>query len=128
MLNNGIIKALGYIPQNILQLVDSNMLDIQDLHGAWVTPGLVDLHSHIGVSSAPSLRGEYSISPLLFLEFMFFEGADDGNSRHGPILPWLRSIDAINTHDDAYRLSIAGGVTTAQVLPGSANNIGMSKS
>lgn len=107
LLHNGIIKALGYIPLSILQSVAPNTLDVHDLLGAWVTPGLVDLHSHIGVESAPSLRG-----------------ANDGNSIHGPILPWLRSIDGINTHDDAYRLSIAGGVTTAQVLPGSANNIG----
>ena len=47
------------------------------------------------------------------------------NSRKAPILPWLRSIDGLNTHDDAYELSMSGGVTTAQVLPGSANNIGM---
>ncbi|KAG6867580.1 hypothetical protein C0993_000948 [Termitomyces sp. T159_Od127] len=51
-------------------------------------------------------------------------GSADGNSKKGPILPWLRSIDALNTHDDSYALAVAGGVTTAQVLPGSANNIG----
>lgn len=37
---------------------------------------------------------------------------------------WLRSLDGLNTHDDAYRLSISGGLTTAVVLPGSANAIG----
>jgi hypothetical protein len=42
----------------------------------------------------------------------------------GNILPWLRSIDDINTHDAAYELAIAGRVTTALILPGSANNIG----
>jgi hypothetical protein len=42
----------------------------------------------------------------------------------GPVLPWLRSLDGLNTHDDAYRLSISGGITTANVLPGSANAIG----
>jgi hypothetical protein len=36
----------------------------------------------------------------------------------------LRSIDGLNTHDEAYRLAIAGGVTSGQVLPGSGNNIG----
>jgi hypothetical protein len=29
-----------------------------------------------------------------------------------------RSVDGLNTHDEAYLLSIAGGVTTAVVLPG----------
>ncbi|KAK7444035.1 hypothetical protein VKT23_015432 [Stygiomarasmius scandens] len=51
-------------------------------------------------------------------------GASDGNSHHQPINPFLRSVDGINTHDLSYYLTPAGGVTTAQVLPGSANNIG----
>jgi hypothetical protein len=51
-------------------------------------------------------------------------GASDTNSRKSPILPWLRSLDGLNTHDESYALAIAGGVTTAQILPGSANNIG----
>lgn len=51
-------------------------------------------------------------------------GASDGNSRKAPILPWLRSIDGLNTHDESYELAMSGGVTTAQILPGSANNIG----
>ena len=54
-----------------------------------------------------------------------FQGAFDLNSFKGPILPWLRSIDSFNTHDESVRLFIAGGVTSAQVLPGSANAIGM---
>lgn len=52
-------------------------------------------------------------------------GAFDVNSPNGPILPWLRSIDAFNTHDEALQLAIAGGVTTVQVLPGSGNAIGI---
>ena len=54
----------------------------------------------------------------------FIQGAFDVNSHKAPILPWLRSIDGLNTHDAAYELAIVGGVTTAQILPGSANNIG----
>ena len=53
----------------------------------------------------------------------FLQGASDDNSHKAPILPWLRSVDALNTHDAAYELAIAGGVTTTQILPGSANNI-----
>lgn len=68
---------------------------------------IVDLHSHLGLDSAPALSG-----------------SSDTNSRQGLVLPWLRSLDGLNTHDDAYRLSISGGVTTANVLPGSANAIG----
>ncbi|THU88924.1 hypothetical protein K435DRAFT_803139 [Dendrothele bispora CBS 962.96] len=51
------------------------------------------------------------------------EGAVDDNSLEGQAQPWLRSLDGLNTHDDAYRLSISGGVTSV-TLPGSANSIG----
>ena len=52
-------------------------------------------------------------------------GADDTNSYKAPVLPWLRSLDGLNTHDDGYELARSGGVTTAQILPGSAGGIGM---
>ena len=70
---------------------------------------IVDIHSHLGVDSAPELKG-----------------AADTNSLKGLVLPWLRSLDGLNTHDEGYRLSISGGVTTANVLPGSADAIGLS--
>ncbi|KAG5644405.1 hypothetical protein DXG03_008572 [Asterophora parasitica] len=110
LLDNGLIVALGYIPRDILVKAKSThgFITTIDAHGKWVTPGLVDLHSHIGLSSAPSLKA----------------GAADTNSKKAPIQPWLRSVDALNTHDASYELAIAGGVTTAQILPGSANNIG----
>lgn len=63
-----------------------------------------------------------------FLGILFVHrptGADDTNSYKAPILPWLRSLDGLNTHDDGYELARSGGVTTAQILPGSANDIGM---
>lgn len=52
------------------------------------------------------------------------DGAVDDNSVKGIVQPWLRTVDALNTHDDSYHLSISGGVTTSIVLPGSANGIG----
>ncbi|KAJ6455316.1 hypothetical protein C8R47DRAFT_1328912 [Mycena vitilis] len=104
LLDNGVVLGVGYIPSALRQRANLHIIDVE---GKWVSPGIVDVHSHLGVYSAPAL-----------------EGASDGNSIKAPILPWLRSLDGLNTHDDAYRLAIAGGVTTAQVLPGSANNIG----
>ncbi|KAJ7833912.1 hypothetical protein B0H13DRAFT_2370146 [Mycena leptocephala] len=50
------------------------------------------------------------------------DGASDGNSIKAPILPWLRSLDGLNT--TTRTVGYRGGVTTAQILPGSANNIG----
>ena len=67
----------------------------------------MDLRSHVGLLSAPFTRGTFDV-----------------NSPNGPILPWLRSIDGFNTHDEAFALAVAGGVTSAQVLPGSGNAIG----
>ncbi|TFK75384.1 carbohydrate esterase family 9 protein [Pluteus cervinus] len=103
ILDKGIITDVGDVD---LSAYSDDMIVI-DVKGAWVTPGLIDTHSHIG--DLPS--------PLLL-------GALDDNSFKGTIQPWLRSLDALNTHDDSYPLAIAGGVTTALVLPGSVNAIG----
>jgi hypothetical protein len=109
LLDRGMIK---YVGTKLLKRVramynEKELLEIVDLGGAWVTPGIVDMHSHIGDDALPALNG-----------------AADGNSFNGPILPWLRSLDGLNTHDSSYELSAAGGVTTSLVLPGSANAIG----
>ena len=66
------------------------------------------MHSHLGDAPSPEL-----------------EGAIDDNSLKGPILPWLRALDGLNTHDDSFALSISGGITTSLILPGSANAIGV---
>ena len=44
---------------------------------------VVDLHSHLAIESSPVL-----------------DGSTDGNSYKGPIVPWLRALDGLNTHDD----------------------------
>lgn len=106
LLDNGLIRAIGDIPSEIVNSLGPS-LHTHAAYGAWLSPALVDLHSHIGVGSSPHLSG-----------------ASDTNSRKAPILPWLRSIDGLNTHDASYALARAGGVGTVQVLPGSANNIG----
>ncbi|KAF8630669.1 hypothetical protein AX15_002817 [Amanita polypyramis BW_CC] len=105
LLDRGLIKAVGDVVQS--RLHGYSDLRVSDLQGAWITPGIVDMHSHLGVDSAPELKG-----------------SDDTNSLKGIAQPWLRSLDGLNSHDEAYHLSISGGVTTANVLPGSANAIG----
>lgn len=80
---------------------------VLDAQGRWLTPGIVDVHTHLGVYHVPTLAG-----------------VSDGNSFQGPAQPYLRSLDGINEHDMAMRLTQAGGVTTALVLPGSLNNMG----
>ncbi|KAJ7086055.1 hypothetical protein B0H15DRAFT_939618 [Mycena belliarum] len=68
---------------------------------------IIDLHSHLGVGASPALQG-----------------ANDGNSLKGLVIPWLRALDGLNTHDEGYRLAVAGGVTTSLILPGSADAMG----
>ncbi|KAG5353785.1 hypothetical protein C0989_002568 [Termitomyces sp. Mn162] len=106
LLDQGIIQEVGDISQAIIDAYGQQLV-VVDAAGAWVSPGIVDMHSHLGVDSAPSLSG-----------------AEDGNSFKGLVLPWLRSLDGLNTHDEAYRLSVSGGVTTSLILPGSADAIG----
>ncbi|GAA5969186.1 hypothetical protein JCM21900_004720 [Sporobolomyces salmonicolor] len=100
LLDRGLIVGIG-------EGLSAQGLKVVDAKGAWLTPGIFDMHSHIGVDSLPELSG-----------------SDDTNSVAAPILPHLRSLDGINTHDLAYRRTVAGGVTTSLVLPGSANSIG----
>lgn len=100
LLSRGLVKKIG-------KGIKAPSAVVHEADGAWLTPGIFDMHSHIGVDSYPALSG-----------------ASDTNSVQAPILPYLRSLDAINTHDLAYKLTIAGGVTTSLILPGSANNIG----
>ncbi|EIN06427.1 carbohydrate esterase family 9 protein [Punctularia strigosozonata HHB-11173 SS5] len=105
LLEKGLVKTVGRIDTETLAAY-SDYATV-DARGSWITPGIVDLHSHVGVEPHPALSG-----------------ATDGNSLHGPILPYLRAVDALNTHDEGFRLAVAGGVTTSLVLPGSANAIG----
>ncbi|KAI9507549.1 hypothetical protein F5148DRAFT_102021 [Russula earlei] len=101
LLDKGIVQAVGQVPRTPVHNVHTI-----DARGAWVTPGLIDLHSHVGLYSLPTLRGTFNL-----------------NSNKGPILPWLRTIDAFDTHDDSIQLVMAGGVTSMQVLPGNINAI-----
>ncbi len=80
---------------------------VTDLNGAVVIPGLVDTHSHIGLFSKPG-------SP----------GASDGGEGSGPVQPRVLALDAINPQDAGIRMATAGGVTPANIMPGSGNVIG----
>ena len=78
-----------------------------DLKGKVVIPGLVDTHSHIGIYPKPSVPAH-----------------GDGNEMSGPVQPGIRALDAIDPNDPGVRMAVAGGVTTANIMPGSGNVIG----
>ncbi len=78
-----------------------------DADGQWVTPGLIDVHSHLGVYSSPHI-----------------ESAEDGNEMTSPNTAEVWAEHSVWTQDPGMPLALAGGVTTFQVLPGSANLFG----
>jgi imidazolonepropionase-like amidohydrolase len=80
---------------------------IIDVGGKTLTPGLIDTHSHIGVYAAPSLTAH-----------------GDGNEIVGPVTAYVRAEDGYWPQDPQIERARAGGVTTMQILPGSANLIG----
>jgi imidazolonepropionase-like amidohydrolase len=80
---------------------------IHDLPDAVIIPGLVDTHSHIGIWSRPGVSANA-----------------DGNESSGPVQPGLRAMDAIQPADPGIKMAVAGGVTTANIMPGSGNVIG----
>ncbi|MBN9519121.1 amidohydrolase family protein [bacterium] len=80
---------------------------VRDLGGAFVIPGLVDTHSHIGLFGRPGVGAN-----------------SDGNEMSGPVQPGVRALDSINPDDPGIRMAVAGGVTTANIMPGSGNVIG----
>ena len=75
--------------------------------GKTVTPGLVDMHSHLGVYPAPYAKAHA-----------------DGNEMTTPLTPMVRAIDAFDPEDIAIPRALRGGVTTALILPGSGNIMG----
>src|SRR5690606_11525192 len=80
---------------------------IVDAKGKTVTPGIIDTHSHMGVYASPGLRAHA-----------------DGNEMVAPVTAYARAEDAYWPQDPQIDYARAGGITTIQALPGSANLIG----
>ena len=78
-----------------------------DANGKWVTPGIIDIHSHMGVYPAPGLRS-----------------SSDGNEATNPVTAHVWAEHSVWTQDPQMPLALKGGITTFHVLPGSANLIG----
>ena len=98
--SDGKIQAIG------LRLVADGAQEI-DGTGKFVTPGIIDNHSHMGVYPAPSVRT-----------------SSDGNEATNPVTSEVWAEHSVWTQDPQYKLALAGGITTFHVLPGSANLFG----
>jgi imidazolonepropionase-like amidohydrolase len=80
---------------------------VVDGTGKFVTPGIIDDHSHLGVYAAPGTWAE-----------------SDGNEATNPVTANVWAEHSFWPQDPEIPLAIAGGITVIQALPGSANLIG----
>ncbi len=78
-----------------------------DATGKWITPGIIDNHSHLGVYPSPGVGAH-----------------GDGNEISAPVTAEVWSEHGIWPQDPGFTRALAGGVTSMQILPGSANLFG----
>jgi len=100
-MQNGLISAVGEelsVPDDTLEI---------DGTGKWVTPGVIDVHSHLG---------NYPVFGV--------EATADGNEMTDPNTAQVWAEHSVWTQDPGFITALAGGVTTMQILPGSANLFG----
>jgi len=100
---DGKIAAVGAgadvtAPEGVMQI---------NANGKWVTPGIVDIHSHLGNYPSPATAS-----------------TADGNEVTSPNTAQVWTEHAVWPQDAGFTRALAGGVTTMQVLPGSANLFG----
>jgi imidazolonepropionase-like amidohydrolase len=75
--------------------------------GKWVTPGIIDVHSHLGAYPSPSV-----------------ESHQDGNEMISPNTAEVWVEHSVWPQDPGFNRAREGGITTLQILPGSANLFG----
>ena len=80
---------------------------VVDASGKWITPGIIDVHSHLGVYPSPGVRAH-----------------SDGNEAIAPVTANVWAEHSVWPQDPGFAAALAGGVTTLQILPGSANLVG----
>ncbi|HEY0103081.1 MAG TPA: amidohydrolase [Brevundimonas sp.] len=100
---DGVVRAVGgadvAIPEGATRI---------DGAGKWVTPGIIDIHSHLGDYPSPSV-----------------EAHQDGNEITGPVRPEVWAEHSVWPQDPGFSRALTnGGVTSLHVLPGSANLFG----
>ncbi len=79
-----------------------------DGKGKFVTPGIIDVHSHLGVYASPSV-----------------DAHSDGNEITSPTTPDVYAEHGVWPQDPGFSRALAnGGITSMQILPGSANLVG----
>ncbi|KAI8829693.1 hypothetical protein BJ741DRAFT_622048 [Chytriomyces cf. hyalinus JEL632] len=108
-LSQALDLANEYARFHSLPAIEASEVEVIDVQGRVVSPGLVDMHSHAGVSSAPGFVGEMDVNE---------------ESLEAILGAQLRVRDAFNANDPFIPIIASGGVTTSLILPGSANLMG----
>ena len=87
--------------------LDAGDADVLDAGGMWVTPGIIDVHTHLGVYPSPSALAHA-----------------DGNEISAPNTAEVWAEHSVWPQDPGFVTALQGGITTLQILPGSANLFG----
>ncbi|WP_084419232.1 amidohydrolase [Henriciella litoralis] len=82
-------------------------VEVVDASGKFVTPGIIDNHSHLGVYPSPGVSAH-----------------GDGNEASGPVTAEVWAEHGVWPQDPGFTRALAGGITSLQILPGSANLFG----
>jgi imidazolonepropionase-like amidohydrolase len=101
LLQDGKIQAIGKglsAPSNA-QIINAT--------GKWITPGIIDIHSHLGVYASPGVNA-----------------TSDGNEATNPVTANVWAEHSVWPQDAGFAKALEGGVTSLQILPGSANLVG----
>jgi imidazolonepropionase-like amidohydrolase len=101
LIKDGKIEAVGE------NLTAPQGYEVIDAHGEWVTPGIIDVHSHLGVYPSPAVPAH-----------------SDGNEATDPDTAQVWAEHSVWPQDPGFNTSRRGGVTTLEILPGSANLFG----
>ena len=101
LLVDGRIESIG---RSLPAPADARVIEAK---GRWITPGLIDIHSHLGVYPSPSVRAH-----------------NDGNEATDPVTANVWAEHSVWPQDPGFTMALIGGVTSMQILPGSANLIG----
>lgn len=101
IVRDGIIEKVHNASESYLM---SSYDKIVDTEARYVTPGLIEMHSHAGIRELPQMWANEDVTEL-----------------SSPVTPWARAIDGYKSYDMGIDLVASGGVTTSLVLTGAQN-------
>jgi len=106
--HGAVLFADGKIVQVGQQIAPPAGATVIDGTGKWVTPGVIDIHSHLGDYPSPGVKA-----------------LSDGNEATAPVTAEVWAEHSVWPQDPGFSRALAnGGVTTLEILPGSANLFG----